>query len=76
MQGLAAILFPLVLMLVVVGMEKLEVLVMRHSDAVSPDQVDSLLTAPGAADSTPAEVASVATLPPVPIAGSSARRAS
>ncbi|MFT4199791.1 MAG: hypothetical protein QM634_03555 [Gordonia sp. (in: high G+C Gram-positive bacteria)] len=75
MHGLAAILFPLVLMLVVVGMEKLEALAMRDSGAVSPDQVDSLLVG----RHTPAEepdVASVATLPATPIGGSSARRAS
>ena len=55
MQGLAAILFPLVLMLIALSMESLDKIAMRGSGAVSPDQVDSLLRVgrPAAAETDP-----------------------
>ena len=77
MHELAAILFPLVLMLIALLMEKLENLVTHGSGAVSPDQVDSMLTSirPAAAESF--DVAEVALLPTTtPRTANSARRAS
>ena len=55
MQGLAAILFPLVRMLIALSMESLDKIAMRGSGAVSPDQVDSLLRVgrPAAAETDP-----------------------
>ncbi len=77
MQGLAAILYPLLLMLVALGMERLEKLVTRGSGAVSPDQVDSLLTGVRVTDAEIVEVAEVAVLPTTfPDTADSARRAS
>ncbi|GAA3045199.1 hypothetical protein GCM10010528_25590 [Gordonia defluvii] len=77
MQGLAAILFPLVLMLIALSMESLDKIAMRGSGAVSPDQVDSLLRVgrPAAAETDP--VAEVTVLPTtVASAPNNARRAS
>ncbi|WP_040522714.1 hypothetical protein [Gordonia araii] len=63
MHGLAALLFPLVLMLFALGIEKLEERAMRGSGAVAPEQVDTLLIGKAPAKSEPAEVADVAVLP-------------
>ncbi|GED96543.1 hypothetical protein [Gordonia crocea] len=63
MQGLAAILFPLGLMLVALAMEKLENLAVRGSSAVSPDQVDSMLSNTRSVESDPPGVAEVSVLP-------------
>ncbi|QKT06032.1 hypothetical protein HUN08_01630 [Gordonia sp. X0973] len=76
MQGLATLLYPLVLMLFALGMERLENRVTRGSGAVSPDQVDSLLTDPRARDTRRDDVASVAVLPTTGESAASARRAS
>ncbi len=78
MAGLAAILYPLLLMLVALGMERLEKLVTRGSGAVSPDQVDSLLTGVRVVDvEIIDEVADVSVLPTTfPSTADGARRAS
>ncbi len=76
MQGLAAILFPLGLMVVALGMERLENLVMRDSTAISPDQVDSLLNDAHAADAGSVRIADVAVLPTTTAAAGGARIAS
>lgn len=78
MQGLAAILYPLVLMLVALGMGRLENLVTRESGTVSPDQMDSLLDGVRVADVEIVDVvAPIAVLPTTfPDPADGARRAS